>query len=244
MRSQKKCRSLAALALFGLAVLAHATVSGADTGRFPPSRPKSHSPPANPALAPALALIEEAQRGSAEAALRAVEELRHIVSLQPGNALARANLGLAVVLCARDVSLADKRRFAIDGLAEIDAAVSLAPGDPEVRLVRAINASQMPLLLGRRKVARSDFAWLLGVIDARPALAPDLKRRVLFHAGAWALRERQREAVPLLERALAIAAPSPSTHDVQSMLALARRQLNPASHAEIDEGHKIQASAP
>jgi hypothetical protein len=136
--------------------------------------------------------------------------------------------------------------LAREGFADLDAAVAAAPADPAVRLVRAVNASQMPLALGRDTLAHEDFVVLLAAArDENVTLPPDLRRAIFFHAGAFALRDRRPESVPLLETAAAISASDPSDEQVGNMLALARRQFTPTSDAEnTAQPHKAPASGP
>ncbi|MGH8017835.1 MAG: hypothetical protein ACREIA_06015 [Opitutaceae bacterium] len=190
-------------------------------------------------------LIAEAMRGSSTTAGEAAAQLHALLAREPKNAEARAMLGLAIVLQARDAPMLRKRALAAAGFAEMDAAVAQAPDSIEARLIRATNASQMPLVLGRNEIATDDFRRLLGRIeeDARD-VSPSLRRRILFHAGAFALRERRFEAVSLLERALRIEATEPRTEEIQSMLALARRQLTPRRHADVEDENQAQAAAP
>ncbi len=189
-------------------------------------------------------LIAEATRGSPAAADEAVAQLRALLEREPARAEARALLGLAMVLQARDAPMLKKRALANAGFAEMDAAVAEAPHDPEARLIRATNASQMPLLLGRNAIATEDFRWLLGLVEEARALSPSLRRRILFRAGAFALRERRGEAIALLERALAVDAATPAAEEIQSMLALARRQLTPPSHAHAEDEDQAKTAAP
>ncbi|WP_442886856.1 hypothetical protein [Congregicoccus parvus] len=169
--------------------------------------------------------------------MNAVRELEAELALYPHDHFARALLGHALVLRARDAPMHEKRALAARGFAELDAAVAAVPDDPQPRLLRARNAATMPRFLDRSAVAREDFAHLLARVDrGDPAGDPGLERRVCFHAGAFALRERRHEAVTLLERAVRAPGHEPSEEIVQSMLALARLELTPASHADVEEG--------
>lgn len=171
--------------------------------------------------------------GDAHAFDAALEQFEAIVQLDPRHALARASRGLIWVHRAADTATpTEQLDLARRGFEEIDAGVALAPDDPEVRLVRAVNAYQMPLSLGRHAIAEQDFAWLLTRVDANPPLSPALARKTLFHAGSRALKERRAEAVGLLERTLETPGPRPTAGEVQSMLALAREQFTPPNNGE------------
>jgi len=180
--------------------------------------------------------LERAVLGSAEALDAALEQLDAIVRIEPRQALARANRGFAWVLQAGDDdTTAGQLRLARRGIGEIDAAVALAPENVAVRLVRAINAYQMPRWMERRAIADLDFAWLLAQLEADPAANSTLARKVLFHAGSHALKERRSEAIGWLERALGTSGGRPSDGEVQSMLALAREQFTPHDNAEKEK---------
>lgn len=91
----------------------------------------------------------------------AVRWLRECLRLQPTNAFARALVGSALTLQARDASLPTTRlRLVRAGLAEMDAAVREAPADANVRFTRACNNLFLPALFKREAVVKSDFEWL------------------------------------------------------------------------------------
>lgn len=187
-------------------------------------------------LALGEALADRAMFGDHEAVDAALQQYEAIVSRDPSHALARARRGFLWVLQAGDLATPraqlDRARR---GFAEMDAAVALAPTDPAVRLVRARNAYQMPAWLERGGIAGSDFAWLRAQIEARSEAVEALRREILFHAGAHALRQRRAEAVVLLEKALGANGREPADATVQSMLALAREAFTPHVDAEKEE---------
>lgn len=183
-----------------------------------------------------LALMEQAIFGRSEAFDAALEQFEAILQIDPQHPLARVNRGLIWVHRAAEATApAEQLQQARRGFAEMDAAVALAPDDPQVRLVRAINAYQMPRGVERRAVAGQDFAWLLDWLDTSGDTRPPLARRILFHAGSRALKERRPEAIGLLERAQVASGPRPSAAEVQSMLALAREQFTPHDDAEKEK---------
>lgn len=214
----------------GLSLSPPICVAGTSSEPQSPRRPAKISVEDN--MRVGRALIAEAERGSNSAAERAEAIYRSVLAEQPDYALARAWLGVSIVLQARDASMTRKRQLAADGFREIDAAVQTAPEDCHVRLVRAINASQLPLILGRRDIAAEDFTWLLVKTRDMKSADPSLRRQVLYRAGSFALKERRPQAIALLEEALATNAVEPTDEQVQSMLALARSQFTPPTHAD------------
>lgn len=188
-----------------------------------------------------LAFVQLSIEGSTSAATDALRQFEIVLVADPDDALARVNRGLAIVLQARDAPLLQKRNMANRGFAEMDRAVESAPMNPAVRLVRAINAYQMPQILGRDAVAREDCTWLLAVAaNEGDDLDPALRRSIFFHAGSFALKDGDPAAIELLERSLEAEGESPAAGQIQTMLALARRKFRPHADAQIKD--KAEAS--
>ena len=186
----------------------------------------------------ALSLFDAALRADRTAITQAHADLVVVLAERTNDALARVHFGWLLLLEARELPMLEARARAAAGIKEMDAAVDAAPHDPVVRLVRARCDYQLPLVLGREALAEADFKWLLSGLEGesappRPLPAEALRREIYFHAGAFALKRRDAiRAVHLLERAAAVPASSPSEDDVQSMLALARRELSSQGHGE------------
>lgn len=164
--------------------------------------------------------------GSESAVDEAIGILEAFLEESPDNALARAYLGSARTVKARDVAFWNKRRWVERGVETLDAAVKEAPRSPRVRLVRAINAYNLPRMIGRYDLAAEDFAFLLEAIETHPGLlGDDLERAIYFHAGAFALKERENaRALALLEKADALEGDSPIADQIDSMLRIARER--------------------
>lgn len=191
------------------------------------------------------ALLKKAAIGESGAADRAFAAFDIALQMDPARARARAGRGLALIAQALEAPMAQKLPLARRGCADLDAAVAGAPDDVEVRLMRAANAVQMPLVLKRRAVAESDFTVLLGAArDNQVTMTPETRRSIFFQAAAFALKERRPAAVDLLEEAASISATEPTDEQVQSMLALARRQLTSPSHADRQTPAEGPASRP
>jgi tetratricopeptide (TPR) repeat protein len=132
--------------------------------------------------------------GDRQAVVECIGALERILELDPGNARARAWLGSAWTLRARDLGIGPGKLEALKrGGRLMDEAVA-ASDDPEVRLVRAINSASLPALFGRRAVAREDYRILLErardrarLLDARTAQA------IFLHAGDFLAREGRRD---------------------------------------------------
>ncbi len=189
--------------------------------------------------------LKAAASGADGAAERALACFDAILATDPASARARAGRGLALIARAIEAPMSQKLRLAREGCAELDAAVAAAPEDAAVRLMRATNAVQMPFLLERHKLAETDFAILLSAARA-PAttLEPALRRNIFYQAAAFALKDRRHGAVDLLEEAASISASDPTDEQIETLLALARRQPTSTSHADSHSPEEASASRP
>ena len=153
------------------------------------------APPASAAdpLQEARRLHERGVEGDREAVIRCVALLEARLAQHPGDAVARAWLGSALTLRARDLGIGPaKLEMLKRGCRTMDEAVA-ASDEPEARLVRAVNSARLPALFGRRTLARSDFEWLLARARdrARPLPAP-LAQAIFLQAGEFHGREGNR----------------------------------------------------
>lgn len=196
----------------------------------------------------ALSALGAVARGDREAAAAARVDLEAVLAAHPDDARARVHYGWLIIQQAWGLTPFEARAAALAGCAEMDVAVAAAPDDPEVRIVRARSDAQVPRILGREGSAEKDFAWLVAGVRSSvvgPTWPDALRREILFQAGAFALRQRRpAHAVSLLEEVAGIMAAAPSDEDVQSMLALARRELSSQGHAESTPPDQAQAAAP
>src|SRR5437867_162530 len=104
---------------------------------------------------------DEGARDNAKAAELAEKYLKRLLALDSKHAMGTALLGSTLTMRARDAFWPKTRLdYVRRGIKTMDEAVKLAPEDPEVRLVRAINNYHMPHFLNRDEIARSDFLWI------------------------------------------------------------------------------------
>ncbi len=172
------------------------------------------------------ARYHRALEGDAEAVDQAIDHFEKTLDAAPDNALVRAYLGSTYTLKARDAAVWNKGRWVERGLDTLDEAVATAPGHPRVRLLRAATAYNLPRVVGRYDTAREDFAILLDAIAERPdTFAPELKREIYFHTGAFALKEGEDErALDLLEKAAAVEESDVMEEQIATMLRSARNR--------------------
>jgi hypothetical protein len=148
----------------------------------------------------------------------------------PADAEVRAFYGSACTIHAKYVFLFFKPGWADQGFAHLDAAVAAAPDDINVRLIRAFNSSQVPAFLGRDKVAREDFAWLLLRRQAHPEeFSPMIERALYYYAGRYALDRADAQCVGLLTQAAAVPGTVPLCAKIQTALQQAHAKFPKAA---------------
>ena len=129
----------------------------------------------NPLLEDAIALHHEGRDGNTKAVAEAITLFKQIIKAEPQNAKAIAYLGSSYAISARDSKeVADKLRYTNRGLRFLDQAVTLAPNDFAVRVIRANVANNLPELFGRQATAIEDGLVLDKMFSAAqsPAMAP------------------------------------------------------------------------
>jgi hypothetical protein len=150
---------------------------------------------------------------------------------QPNDPEVRAFYGSACTIHAQYVFLFFKPSWASRGFGNLDAAVAAAPENVNVRLIRALNSSQVPAFLGRDKIARADFAWLMLRRATHPdEFNPAVLRALYYYAGRYALKRGEPTCVELLAQAAAVPGDAPICHEIHSALQEARAKFpNPSS---------------
>ena len=190
----------AALALLG-GSLEPAMVSGAYAADTEPA--VEVSPESAALREEGIALHARAVEGDEDAAEQAVARLERYLERHSTDAEARAYLGSAYTLMARDASsVVNKTRYANRGLRHLDRALDAGPREFTVRLVRANVNSGVPKMFGRGDAALQDMLALDEIhrVDPSPRRAlemiwvyEELQRRAP-DAGPWAERlDRARE---------------------------------------------------
>ncbi len=163
-----------------------------------------------------------------------IDELQALITTQPGNQIAIAYLGYALTQKALFVPLSQKKSLVHRGITKMDQAVLASPSDPRLRLIRAINAYQLPKILKRHPVALQDFETLKIQLQQSPEkFSPTLTRQILFHLGSFSLKEGQNEAaIQFLKKAQKIPSDLPTNQVIQSLLHTAQRETFPLNHVE------------
>jgi len=141
---------------------------------------------------------DEGARDNAKAVELAEKYFKQLLAIEPTNAFATALLGSALTMRARDAFWPKTRLdYVKKGIRVMDTAVQLAPEDPDVRLVRAINSFHMPKFLERDEIAKADFTWLWQRVEMKPeGLKDDLKQNVAFFYGRILKKQKKtKEAI-------------------------------------------------
>lgn len=105
----------------------------------------------------------------------------------PGDPVVDAYSGsLELLDAARTWAVWDKRKLANEGLAEMDQAVSRAPGNLEARFIRAASTWHLPFFYKRRNQAADDFTFIAPRAEsaaAKGTLPPELASAALDFYG-------------------------------------------------------------
>ena len=132
---------------------------------------------AQTALESAIALHDAGRAGDKAATEQAVKAFLELMKAEPGNAMAVAYLGSSYAITARDSrSVTDKVRYTNRGLRFLDQAVTMAPDDFTIRLIRASVAGNLPAMFGRSETAVEDGIVLDKIFSAAqaPTMAPHM----------------------------------------------------------------------
>lgn len=174
----------------------------------------------------AAALYEKGWGGDDKALDEAIQVLERLEASVAATPMARAYYGSACIARARMVPDRQKPRWLRRGAAELDAAVRAAPEDPHVRLLRAVTFAVLPRLAGRMETVQEDYNRLVAGTRQDQGMEAGCRQAVLYHAGAFAMRNRDPAAVELLKRASAIeSAGGIEPARLSRMLQLAREQF-------------------
>ncbi|MEN9734344.1 MAG: hypothetical protein RLZ45_2339 [Verrucomicrobiota bacterium] len=131
--------------------------------------------------------------------------LEKVLAVEPRNAFAKALLGSAVVVSAREPFWPGaKIRRVRDGIVIMDEAIAMNPDDADARFTRASNNLFLPDFFKRRHVVEEDFQWLQSRAD-RGEFPVEFRQYVfLYHGLARKRWDEQARAEALWKAGLAI----------------------------------------
>ena len=197
---RRACPAALALWLLCVPVPAAAAPSAPATG----AESSLEVPPEYAALREqAIALHYRAVEGEEDSAEQAVAQLERYLKRFADDVEARAYLGSAYTMMARDASsVVNKTRYANRGLRHLDRALDAGAGNFTVRMIRANVNSSLPKMFGRGGAALDDMLALDGIYRLAPSprmaremvrIYEELQRRAP-DAGPWSERlDRARE---------------------------------------------------
>ena len=164
---------------------------------------------------------DEGANNDAKAVILAEDYLKRLLAIDPNHAMARVRYGSVLTMKARDVFWPIKRlSYVKAGNREMDAAVKLAPNDPQVRMARAVNNFHMPEIMGREEIVQEDLAWLWQQAQsAGTALNISQKQRIaLFYGQTLQKKNKLDEALRVWQAGLALAPKSEDAAPLKEQL--------------------------
>jgi tetratricopeptide (TPR) repeat protein len=103
----------------------------------------------------------EGANNDEKAVILAEGYFKRLLALDPNHAMARVVYGSVLTMKARDALWPTTQlRYVKAGNRQMDAAVTMAPQDAQVRFMRAVNNFHMPAIMGREEIVQEDLAWL------------------------------------------------------------------------------------
>lgn len=142
--------------------------------------------------------------GDKKAVKKSVACLERLLKLDGRNVLALAYYGSAVTMQGRDAWMPwNKMKYVNLGTGKLDKAVMIDSANVRVRLVRAVNSTNLPAFLNRRPFALRDFAYLVARMNASDEARVDRVQVYYFYGVALKAEERMAEAKKMWERAVA-----------------------------------------
>jgi len=105
---------------------------------------------------------DKAVEGETEAIKKAEDCFKKALKLEPENPLVNVWLGSLLTVKARDAGFPlVKLRYLNQGINHMDKAVSLEPSNREVRMVRALNNLELPMIFDRLDTVIVDLEYLI-----------------------------------------------------------------------------------
>lgn len=127
---------------------------------------------------------EAGGNGDRAAVKKAESYLERMIELNPENGLVLVYHGSVLTMRARDAAEDwDRMEFMQKGLARLDKGVLFEPKNPEVRLIRGINYTNLPEMFGRLSIAIEDFRTIEVLLDSSDIEDPSFLGPYHFYYG-------------------------------------------------------------
>jgi hypothetical protein len=220
MNGRKWC-----LGVFVVGMLSLVTASAAETfaDRLAALQSRLQSDPTNTLILFQLGDLcyHEGANNNEKAVVLAEGYFKRLLAIDTNQAMARVRYGSVLTMKARDALWPITRlNYVKAGNREMDAAVKIAPTDPQVRFARAVNNFHMPDIMGREEIVQEDLAWLW-----QQAQQADTKLNVgqkqtiaLYYGQTLQKKNKLNEAVQIWRAGLALAPKSEDAAPLKEQL--------------------------
>lgn len=155
--------------------------------------------------------------GDDDAAEKALEILEELHGERPDHPVVRVYLGSALLLKAgRTWAVWKKGSLSKEGIRHMDAAVELAPLDPEIRFMRGASLRPLPGFFDMEEQAREDLTWVAERAEravSNGTLTPGFGAAALFHRGEFLHEEGDLDGAREVWRRAAAMAPGSSASE-------------------------------
>lgn len=211
--------------VFVLIIWSLATASAAETfaDRLAALQSRLQSDPTNALLLFQLGDLCHGEGGNNDekAVILAEGYFKRLLAIDPNHAMARVLYGSVLTMKARDALWPlTQLNYVKAGNREMDAAVTMAPQDAQVRLARAVNNFHMPEIMGREETVQEDLAWLWQQAQrADTELKVGQKQRIaLYYGQTLQKKHRLDEALQIWRTGLALAPKSQDAAPLKEQL--------------------------
>jgi tetratricopeptide (TPR) repeat protein len=163
----------------------------------------------------------EGANNDEKAVILAEGYFKHLLAIDPNHAMARVFYGSVLTMRARDALWPlTQLKYVKAGNREMDAAVTMAPQDAQVRLARAVNNFHMNEIMGREEIVQEDLAWLWQQAQmADTELKVGQKQTIaLFYGQTLQKKNRLDEALQIWRAGLALAPKSQDADPLKEQL--------------------------
>ncbi|MBN1938653.1 MAG: hypothetical protein JW843_03640 [Candidatus Aminicenantes bacterium] len=165
----------------------------------------------------------EGQSGAEE---KAEKHLRRLLEIDPDNASAMVNMGSVLTIQAGNLGESMEALDLLNrGFALMDRAVLLAPRNPEIRLVRAVNSLLVPEIFGRNGLVLGDFEAIQTILAGFGGKMPSdfLLTYHFYYGTALAGTARNKEAEDHFKKVIELAPGSSYAAQAKKRLGEKRR---------------------
>jgi tetratricopeptide (TPR) repeat protein len=151
---------------------------------------------------------DEGANNNPKAVILAESYFKRLLAIEPNYAMAWVLYGSVLTMKARDALWPiTQLSYVKTGNRMMDAAVKMAPNDPQVRFTRVVNNFHMPDILEREGIVQEDLAWLWHQAQlADTKLSLGQKQKIALYYGLTLQKKNKLdEALPIWRAGLDLA---------------------------------------